>query len=260
MVGMGYLRRNAKYLIPVALLAALVIGVAARRGSDKSDGYESAIAPERAGLITEVEVEVQSGGAATPLAECAGQRAVLAASSKQIARMSVDANYRTGLADKALHECLGSYHPSGSDADSATLFEPRGRREAALAFAASVDQICAVDFNEALRAEAAIEAVANRNHWRDARVEALLHYNWASSQAQTARLVGNLGRAPEMPDLVERWRANVAARGRLYRADGDAWKRGEAVRQDSIWRRIEGLKTKADGYGNRFGLQVCTSN
>ncbi len=197
-----------------------------------------------------------------PVRQCAAERAGLEAKPRQIpAMLRDDRSVLLPLVRTVVTECARTYISSRAGPGLPPARSTAGPMTAAWqAFAAHVDQICAIDYNEGLRTEEAVEAEADSKHWSDDRAEAAIRYGWAKWQQQTARLVANLGTPPERGGLLARWRANVAARSRLYRAAGDAWMHGEGARADSIWARMLDLKKKADVWGQRFGLRVCTSN
>jgi hypothetical protein len=127
-------------------------------------------------------------------------------------------------------------------------------------FADSVDRICAVSFNYAMSLEAQTKQVARAGHWSDARAESAVVSLYGDEDARIGLATDKLGPPPEKPGLFARWRANVARRTALfYRASAVAGK-GRFGAEGRIFDEIDRLKTASDKLGQRFGLQICTSN
>lgn len=253
-------RRCPTHVRAVSGLALLILGilvVAGCGGSSSGSGSASG-ETDRWDTASRIANSLLEDGAARPVAECAGERAIAASSARQVVRLGDDAAYAARRSSATRSECERSFHPSGAAQPTTPIvIDPEASPES---FANGIDTICAIDFDEALRREAAIGRLAAVRRWSEDHAQAVYHYDWASSQAETARLVGNLGTPPANPELVDRWRQNVALRGRLFRAQGDAWRRGEEGRALAISERVMSLKARADSYGRTLGLRVCTSN
>jgi hypothetical protein len=251
-----HLRRSVSVgVASLALLGAVLLsGCGGSAGSTTSTATSE---PSRWQTGSDIANRLEGQGVPGPVAACAGERVILSSTPAEVERLSTNAAYEGTRSHAAAVECGRSYSPQGTPPSGTIVLEPE---TSPVNFAASVDEVCAIDFNEANRRQAELESVANSRGWSNGHVELVLHDNWAASEAETARLVGNLGTPPQDAALVKRWRENVAERGRLYHADGEAIDHGETARSEQIWGQVMDLKSKADEDGRAFGLHVCTSN
>lgn len=252
----------AVIVLVVAAVIALERGDEPDRGAAAAAASSSSpVAASASPVAKTAEAIALAHGVPRPVAECAGERVALGGAAGAAGAGGGKAAIEQ-RARAASIECAQAYAgniPPGQRLPPAS--STAGPMSAAWRdFARRVDEICAVDYNRGLAAESAIAAAADRRHWSEARMQAVMHYAWAKEQAQTHDLVAALGPPPARPAVLARWNANVGRRGELFAAMGDAWKRGNPTAAEHIWSRIARLKDEADRLGRSFGLQVCTSN
>jgi hypothetical protein len=258
-------RRDLLFALPVLVAIGIVAYIAlSGTGSDGRDdgagataegGAESSLRWELASRIANSQ---QEKGEPRGLAECVGERAAVSSTHEQLTRMWRDPEYLQTRTDVTEPACERSYvGPSSTPESGPITIDPQA---SPANFAAAVDAICAVDFNQALDQEAEIENAAPSRHWTPDEVESSVAAIWSGSQAETAQYVANLGTPPTSAEVVERWRENVAERGRMFGAKGKALAAGERAHAAQIDERMRSLKEEADRLGNSFGLRVCTSN
>jgi hypothetical protein len=127
-------------------------------------------------------------------------------------------------------------------------------------FADTVDRICALSWNYALADEARTERRANSLGWSEPLAEAAVVRVWAREDLRIHKATTQIGKPPERPVLFQRWRNNVGARTGLFFDAASAASRGNFDQEGRILNKIDQLKQTSDKLGQRFGLQICTSN
>jgi hypothetical protein len=122
-------------------------------------------------------------------------------------------------------------------------------------FIRDTDATCARTFVAARVAYEAVVAAAG-----DPARELAAYAAYVDAHAAQLRALEALGRPPDGAALHARWIGNMRERIRLERAVLRLAQAGEHERVAGIHRRIGELKMVGNEVGQRFGLQVCTSN
>lgn len=214
-------------------------------------------------LREKIEESGVERGVPAPVAECVSRRVPLELTPSELQALDSPRTQKRLASEmrRARQDCEYTYAVSqdgGSYAPAPSTAGPMSRdwRE----FADTVDQICAVNFNRAMYNEAVIEQVGEQKGWSEDHEEAVAYRMWSASQADTYRMTGRLGTPPRRAALFQRWRENVAFRGRLMKVQARAWDAGDDAVLNRNYARIHRLKLASDRLGQRFGLRICTSN
>lgn len=146
----------------------------------------------------------------------------------------------------------GYYPPAPSTAGAMT---PKWRE-----FADQVDRICGVTYNEMMASMSQVEALGKRRGWSEQRIEESTMRISANQGVQIVYFTEKLGEPPERADLFYRWRAMVAQRAELRSRAAEAAGDGRWGEYNRLCDRNGLLKDRGDVIGQRFGLQICTSN
>ena len=147
---------------------------------------------------------------------------------------------------------LGYYPPAPSTAVGMT---PEWRE-----FAFQVDRICGESYNEAVATEAQVAQIGKLRGWNDRQAEEARLAVWNHQARTILRSTAALGAPPERPDLLSRWRSNVARRAALRNQAAEAAGQGRWGAYREFMNRIYPLKGRSDEIGQSFGLRICTSN
>jgi hypothetical protein len=123
------------------------------------------------------------------------------------------------------------------------------------AFIRDMDRTCARTFGPARAAYEAAVAAAG-----DPARELAAYAAYVEAHAAQLRALEELGPPPDGAWLHARWIGNMRARIRLEREVLRSAEAGDGERLSAIHRRIADLKIRGNEAGQRFGLQVCTSN
>jgi hypothetical protein len=126
-----------------------------------------------------------------------------------------------------------------------------GRRR----FVARTDQTCVDTFGPTQVALRAVNAAAG-----DARRQLEAYGAYVEAHAAQLRALEALGTPPDGVELHRRWLENFRTRVRMERRLQRLWAAGEIAAARAVDRRLGPLKIKGNTAGQRFGLQVCTSN
>lgn len=127
-------------------------------------------------------------------------------------------------------------------------------------YAAMVDRVCATSWNYMRMMESRAAVQAYKRGWNTTKSAAA---SWRFSSDEDLRILqatSILGQPPKEQVLFASWRANVARRSALFHRASLAAAAGNFELVQRICREITRLKTQADELGQRFGLQICTSN
>ena len=149
-------------------------------------------------------------------------------------------------------EQLGYYPPAPSRAGAMTSEWQQ--------FAAAIDRTCAMTYNDAMMQQAQVRQLSRLRNWGRAKVLAAEDAIWSRQGPQIQLAARKLGGPPQKAGLFDRWIANVMTRSALFRQASQAAARGDFGRELEICNRINRLKLASDRLGQRFGLQICTSN
>jgi hypothetical protein len=123
-------------------------------------------------------------------------------------------------------------------------------------FIARADRTCVRSYNrgQATQARYARHVAA----MPDARERVTSFYvRWHTGQYRALRA---LGRPPEARLAYRRWLDNFGARVRLEARYVPLMRAGRAAEAQSLAEQVSALKARGDLLGQRFGLQLCTSN
>lgn len=146
----------------------------------------------------------------------------------------------------------GYYPPAPSTAGE---MSPKWRE-----FAAQVDRICAVTYNQMMASMGQVEVLGKRRGWSEERVEEARMQISANQGPQIVHFTEQLGKPPGRADLFYRWRAMVARRAAIRDRAATAAGDGEWREYHRLCDRNILLKERGDVIGQRYGLQICTSN
>jgi hypothetical protein len=122
-------------------------------------------------------------------------------------------------------------------------------------FIARTDQTCVDTFGPTQVALRAVNAAAG-----DPRRQLEAHGAYVDAHADQLRALEALGVPPDGVELHRRWLENFRTRVQMERQVHRLWAAGEIAAARAVDRRIGLLKIKGNTAGQRFGLQVCTSN
>jgi hypothetical protein len=127
-------------------------------------------------------------------------------------------------------------------------------------YAAMVDRVCALSWNYMRVAKARALQQAYAERWTQTHAAARTWRLTSDEDARILQATDVLGQPPAEQVLFAKWRANVARRTTLFADAGRASAAGDFGLVQRICRKITRLKAQADELGQRFGLQICTSN
>lgn len=123
------------------------------------------------------------------------------------------------------------------------------------AYIDKLDRTCAETYNENLRAWEATDEIADPLKRKVAAARESLSGNRAQYRAFVA-----LGEPPDGKSLHARWLGNKRERVTLELRKVRAIEADDDEKAAELNARILDLKVEANGIGQRFGLQICTSN
>jgi hypothetical protein len=132
----------------------------------------------------------------------------------------------------------------------------KGASQARVRFAQRVDATCARTYNAGIARSQALALKLGEGAEAQVRVYAD-YLDWHAGQVEAVR---RLGPPPEAAGLYRAWLANMARRVALEQRAlrrNVSGKRAAAARD---YAQVGRLKTAGNQAGQRFGLQVCTSN
>jgi hypothetical protein len=84
--------------------------------------------------------------------------------------------------------------------------------------------------------------------------------DYVEAHAAQLRALESIGTPPDGVKLHRRWLENFRARVRLERRSVALAEAGRYEEARAMWQRLGPMKIEGNRYGQRFGLQVCTSN
>jgi hypothetical protein len=123
-------------------------------------------------------------------------------------------------------------------------------------FIARADQTCVRTYNRGQADEAAFaRRVALRPDARE--LVTRFYVRWHTGQYRALRA---LGKPPEARLAYRRWLDNLGARVRLEARYVPLMRAGRAAEAQATLDQVNGLKARGNMLGQRFGLQLCTSN
>jgi hypothetical protein len=160
-----------------------------------------------------------------------------------------------GGADVAAAPIAGSTSPDPSHypqvASLATDVSPARHR-----FIARVDRTCVRTYN---RGRASQAAYARRVTGRPDAQELITSFyvRWHTGQYRALRA---LGKPPEARLEYRRWLDNMGARVGLEARYVPLMRAGRAAEAQTVGAQVNALKARGNMLGQRFGLQLCTSN
>jgi len=94
----------------------------------------------------------------------------------------------------------------------------------------------------------------------DSRAQIQAYGGYVEAHRAQLRALEALGTPPDGVTLHRRWLDNFRTRVRLERRVLRLWAAGEVLRARAEHDRLGPLKVRGNTAGQRFGLEVCTSN
>ena len=117
------------------------------------------------------------------------------------------------------------------------------------------DQTCAATFGPTQAALAAVDRAAG-----DPRAQLEAYRGYVAAHGAQLGALEALGAPPDGVALHRRWLDNFRTRVRLEGRMMRFWAAGATARARAANDRLAQLKVRGNTFGQRFGLQVCTSN
>jgi hypothetical protein len=124
-------------------------------------------------------------------------------------------------------------------------------------YAHDADEICVESFHRGIEGEEKAEAIGEERGWRGSKIEAEIRYAWADALVGQYRMLRELGPAPEMAGLMDRWARTSLQRARLYRRIGDAWLESNPHREMGSEIELNLAKLMADHLAEPLPFQIC---
>ena len=123
-------------------------------------------------------------------------------------------------------------------------------------YAGNVDEICVESFHRGIEGEEEAETIGEERGWSGSKIEAEIRYAWADALVGQYRMLRELGPAPEMVGLMDRWARTSLQRSHLYRRIGDAWLESNSHREMGTHIQLP-RKVMADHLAEPLPFQAC---